>query len=35
VYLETARVPRMVQAMMETLTRVAPHLNLTPDTEMA
>jgi hypothetical protein len=24
-----------VQAMMETLTRVAPHLNLTPDTEMA
>jgi DNA-binding transcriptional LysR family regulator len=35
VYLQTARVPRMVQAMMETLTRVAPHLNLTPDTEPA
>ncbi len=33
VYLQTARVPRMVQAMMETLIRVAPHLNLTPDTE--
>ena len=33
VYLRSGRVPRMVEAMMELLTQVAPRLHLTPDDE--
>jgi DNA-binding transcriptional LysR family regulator len=33
VYLRSGRVPRMVQTMMEMLTRIAPRLHLTPDAE--